>query len=300
MPDLLSSSWGQIRMFCAQTNTDGSRTKVVHEPSSGSVHVVQDRGSRVNRTVAKLLFDEFEFTGAPLPIDAARIMAAAVDTGEVAVFTHPLLGSYLASVGDFHFEISESGVITADAEFIAEANPDPIAPTGAGSPAVSGENSVNAAADELDDVLAESGIGSSATDDGRASVASWSAGEEPAPPRQVQIDAARISNQIQVEIEQGGFEHDLELFGAFRAYIMFGDAIRVAAIAATSVARAVFTMKVTEHTALLPLAARVYGGADAAQRAADIAAMNDISTPGWLPPGNYTMPARSTGRRTPF
>jgi hypothetical protein len=53
---------------------------------------------------------------------------------------------------------------------------------------------------------------------------------------------------------------------------------------------------VLSPVALLPLAARVYGGADAIDRARQIEALNDIATPGWLVPGDYLMPTRTSAQ----
>ena len=128
------------------------------------------------------------------------------------------------------------------------------------------------------------------TIDARVAVAVWSDGDIST--RQILIDAARISNNIAVMIEVGGFESDLALWPAFRSVIMLGESIRAAAIAATSETPAVFVMRIIQPTALLPLAARIYGGASAAERARQITELNDISTPGWIPPGDYLMPIR--------
>jgi len=126
--------------------------------------------------------------------------------------------------------------------------------------------------------------------DARASVASWN--EEDTPARKVQIDTARLSDSISTMIDTGGFEDDLQLFPAYQAAILLGAAIRDAAIAATSDAPAVFVLRVQTPCALLPLCARVYGGQAAQGRADQVELLNDIPTPGWLPPGDYLFPAK--------
>ncbi len=152
---LLSASWGRIRLFCEEMTTDGSRTQVVHRLSSGSLHPTQDRGRRERRVRCKLQFDHFP--GSPPPIEAAAIMEAAVASGASAMFQHPTLGRYLASVGEFTWTIDSSSVISADAEFIQEDADQAVTPTGAGSSAVAGEISVAAAATALDAELANVG-----------------------------------------------------------------------------------------------------------------------------------------------
>ncbi len=420
MSELALARWGDLRLFCSQVSTDGGRTQVVHEPSSGDSHVIQDRGLRVRRARCRLQFDEFP--GFPPPIDAARALEDAKNTGAVQMFSHPLLGRYLASVGEFTSEINESGLVTGEVEFIQESDNIAITPAGAASSGISGEASVSSAAENLDFELAAIGalkmsgptassvlsrtlqgggaglgvgfgfgfnmsvsasvdfsvtmsaniaasatasarasadasataaaqvnvtasaqaraaasatatafvgvaVGASAsagasfdasaggsdlsaelavaatteasiglfaalTIDARVAVSSWQDGE--VSPRRIAIDAARISDNIATAIDVGRLEYDLSLWAAYRAMIMLGDAVRSAAIAVTSQAPSVFLMRVESSTALLALAARVYGGADAVGRSQQIATLNDIATPGWLTPGDYIMPARGS------
>ncbi len=413
--ELLECSWGRIRIFASQIHTDSGRTQVVHELSSGDRHPVQDRGLRVRRVRVQIQFDDFP--NAPTPKEAALALEAAKDSGQTAVFQHPLLGRFVASVAEFVSNVDENSNISAEAEFIQEEEDIAVTPSGAASSGTSGENSVEAAATALDAELAatgqlkiagasavavlartpggskllstlntgkaffdmtvasstafvqaitnqvtaranslsgsisravgapvlaefavigaasslsalalsplgqtvevtanlpipsgfgqedpssslaaaassdaQSGLFAATTMDARVAVASWNADE--APTRQVMIDSARISNNIAVMIEVGGFELDIALWPAFRAAIMLGEAVRSAAIAATSETPSVFVMRVITPTALLPMAARIYGGANATERARQISELNDIATPGWLTPGDYLMPTK--------
>src|SRR3990172_9320661 len=93
------ASWGNIKLFVQELSTDGGRTKVVHDLSSGDVHPTQDMGRRARRVKCKLLYDHF--VGFPPPVVAAKAIEDAVASGAAAVFTHPMLGSYLAGVGDY-------------------------------------------------------------------------------------------------------------------------------------------------------------------------------------------------------
>lgn len=401
--ELLECSWGRIRLFASHIRTDSGRTQVVHNLSSGDIHPVQDRGLRERRVHLRVQFDDFP--GAPSPRDAALALESAKNTGQAAIFQHPILGRYMASVGDFSSEADESSVISADVEFIQEDEDIAITPTGAASSGASGESLVNSAAAAVDGELekvgqlkisgpsassilsrvrggtslagslsaslsvdlsvdlsvqfsanlaasitadananaaaqasanasanaavsasatglasatatatavatgtasafadasialaaaasAEASVGlfAATTIDARVAVASWQTGDVPT--RQIMIDAARISNNIATMIEVGGFERDLALWPAFRSAIMLGESVRSAALSATSETPSVFVMRVLEPTALLPLAARVYGGADALDRARQITELNDISTPGWIPAGDYLMSTR--------
>lgn len=315
--ELYLASWGSIQLFCTELEIDGSRTKVVHDLTSGDVHPVQDRGLHVKRTKGKIVFDDFG-PNFPAPVDAARAMFNAVGTGTSAMFTHPLVGSFQAGIGDFQLRLDESDNISADVEFIADDDTPPVTPAGAATSAASGEQAVSAAADDFDTetrkvltdaeiraiLEADDGNGAhvSIADDARQSAASWKPGEDgsPTPLREVLIDVTRISSRIAFAIEAGGFESDLALWGAFRSAIMLGQAIRAAATSATSETPSTFVMRVTEPTALLPICARVYGGDDATDKARQVVQLNDIGTPGWLAPGDYTFPAKSTAQRGPL
>ena len=139
--ELAACAWGNIRLFASQVQTDSGRTQVVHELSSGDDHPVQNRGLRVRRVRVRLQFDDFP--GQPSPRDAALALERAKDTGEVAIFRHPLLGSFTASIGDFNSEIDENSVISADAEFIKESRDVAVTPAGFASSSASGESLVS-------------------------------------------------------------------------------------------------------------------------------------------------------------
>jgi hypothetical protein len=415
--DLLECRWGKLRLFAAQINTDGTRTLVVHNRSAGDKHTVQNRGLRERRVRCRLQFDDFP--GQPPPAEAALALKAAKDSGVAQIFQHPLEGRFLASIGEFHSEIDESSVISADCEFVQEGDDLAILPTGSGSSAASGFASVSAAAEAVDTQLAnlgqlamsaptaaaltakipngsgplaqlqtirgkinlsvaqakafsiglanqtaaaansissdasaiigasietqfaafkatsaldslllapagesfdlttaipapsgfgrsqdpsstlaiaatkeaQQGLFSSVTIDARVSVARWSQADTST--HDVLIDAARISANLAILLDL--LQDDLSLWPAFRATIMLGDAVRSAALAATSETPTVFTMRVRDRTALVPLAARLYGGAQALDRARQIQTLNAIPTPGWLEPGDYMMPTPGPG-----
>lgn len=415
--ELLECRWGKLRLFAEHIGTEGGRTQVVHNPSSGDIHVVQDRGLRERRVRCRLQFDDFP--GQPSPVDAALALKAAKDSGDSAIFQHPLEGRFLASIGDFHSEIDEHSVISAEVEFVQESQDQSVVSSGPGFSTASGQSSASAAAEVMDTHLANlgllkmstsgmtavlskipgntgiiaslnaargtinqsvataksfaisitnqiassanslasdaaaivgaptevqfaafgassalnslsspvssgldlttiapppSGFGVSSTSpsttlalvassearqglfsaltiDARVSVERWARVDTST--REILIDCARISANIALMIDIGGFETDLSLWPAFRAAIMLGDAIRSSAMSAISDTPSVFTMRVSSRTALLPLAARLYGGAQAADRVRQILSLNDIATPGWLDPGDYMMPTKA-------
>lgn len=380
---LFLSTWGDIQLFISAIEWESGETQIVHDLASGDVHPVQPRGSRIRTATAQLLFDDFD--GAPdTGIQAFRRFEAT--TKERRIFTHPVSGSYFARIGEFKPTLDENSVIRATCEFIPDAPVHPVAPAGAGTTSAAGETSVAAAADVMNQKLADQGVGfqpssvkrldptrpidlsvsaafsadvsvslsanvsvsanasASATAsagasvqaaasasafafagvyaralafanasavaqasgmasanafafafacaalnaDARSSVASWT--DEDVSTRKVIIDATRISESINAMIDLGGFQDDLQLWPCFRAAILLGESIRSAVVAATSETPSVFVIRVQRQTALLALAARIYGGFEAETRARQIAGLNDIRTPGWLDIGDYLMP----------
>lgn len=415
---LLECRWGKLRLFASRVNTQGGRTLIVHSPASGDVHPTQDRGLVARRVRCHLQFDDFP--GQPSALESARALNAAKDSGESALFQHPIEGRFMASVGEFNSEIDEHSVITAEAEFVQQSADAAVTAIGPGTSPSVGEVAVNAAAEAMDTQLANlgqlkmsaagaaavtaklpgtsgvltrlsqvrgsitmtvasskafainingqvasaanglaadaaaivgaptetqfsafaassalnsllltpageqfdlttvlpapSGFGAKTADpanvlgmqasadaqqgmfaattlDARVSVARWK--QDGVTARDVIIDASRISSNIALMIEVGGFETDLGLWSAFRAAIMLGGAVRNAAAAATSDAPAIFLMRVRARTALLPLVAQLYGGAEAFERERQVLSLNNIPTPGWLDPGDYAMPVKS-------
>ena len=292
-----ATSWGSIRLWCSNVRTDNSRTKIVHDLSSGDHHPVQDRGLAARRVTCGLLFDDIA-TETTTGISRFRAFKAAVDAGEAALFTHPIDGSYLAGVGSFTYEINDDGTITADVEFIAEGAIKAVAPAAAGTSATAAEGSIGQAADDLDSELAAVGSSSTATQAARDAADSWSSADAGPSSRDVGIATASISSDLATMITELGLEDDLALFGAYRAAIMFGEALRSGAAAATSESAAVFVIKIGASCSLLGLCVRIYGGADAEDRARQAATLNDIRRPGWLEPGReLVMPSRATSPR---
>lgn len=297
----VQSSWGRLRLWLGTTETDNSRTIVVHDLSSGDHHPTRDQGLATRRVRASLLFDEFDGES-ETPTARFRAFKAAVDAGVEAIFTHPIGESFLATVGPFNYTL-EPGFdypTTVTVEFIPVDEVEPISPAGAGTSGVAGEGAVNARADELDAFLNEFldfGEASSVTvtSDARAAAAAWNEGES-VPTRQILVDTADISDKLATMIDDLGLEDDLALFDVFRASIMFGESVRAAALAATSEVPAVFVLRVMTVVAILPLMAKIYGGSEAEERARQVNELNDIVTPGWFGPGELLCPVKSRAR----
>lgn len=292
-------TWGRLRLWLASISTDNSRTLVVHELSRGDDHPTSDRGLRPRRTRCQLLFDDFPGERST-PTDLFRQLKAQVDSGLEYMFSHPIDGRYMARVSEFNYDIDENSVIRNVAiEFVASEPIESVSPSAAGTGLALGESNVTQAADDLDIALADVDRDTTLTGRAKASVESWSSGDT-VPTRQVLVEHAGISSDVQTLIEDGELEDDIALFDAWVAAVMFGDAVRSAAIAATSEVAATYTLRITTPMPLLPLMARIYGGAEAEDRARQATELNDIRTPAWIEPGVLVLPRKTVSTRTSF
>lgn len=279
--DFYEASFGGIRLWCASIETDNSRSLVVHKPTRGSVHAVQDRGLGHLPTNCELLFDDMRGVtmNAKTRFDAFR---ALVEDGEPHVFSHPLLGSYLARVGQFRHRITEQ-VISASVEFVPDELPKAVTPANAGASAQVGEGAVNAAADAADEALAEFELESDVTDACRESASFWT--EEEPNTRDILVDVAQLSSFISDEIVRLELDSNIQLWPAYRAMVMLSDSVLAAGRAATSDVSRIITLRIGQPVSLRRLVSRLYGGFESDERYEQVMQLNDIATPAWLEAG---------------
>lgn len=299
---LYQITWGRFTLWCSSVSTENSRSVVVHELADGDSHPLQDRGLGPIRTRCSLLFDYMKNeTEAPLK-RFRDFKRAAVDVGGTALFTHPIDGRYVARVGQFSYDLDDDGnVANCVAEFIKDDEITAVSPAGAGVAGVTGEGSISAAAESLDTALADIDLETTITADAIAAQDAWFAGAEAVSTRQILVDAARLSNDVASLIADQGFEDDLAKYEAYHAAIMLGDAIRSAALAATSETSSVFVVRLVRPSSLLALCASLYGGDEAEDRERQVIALNDIRRPGWLDVGiDYLFPTKSVSSTADF
>lgn len=282
-----------LPVWIASISTDAGRTVVEHLPTVGDEVELDDRGQAPLRARVELLFAERP--GLAPAADRLRELAAKVAKGDPDGFwfTHPILGTYRAAVSDFTFELRGT-IASATCTLIRKGAPTAVEPLGPGVAVTAGVEAVSTAADQVKTELAavdlETDVGTSAI----AAITAW----PDAPARQVFLDAATLSAQIQDEIARLELLADLELWPAYKALIGLADSVRSAAEAATSAVPRTFRLLVSAPVALRALVARVYGGRLAAERYEQVVALNDLSTPGRVPAGTtLVMPALAPAPR---
>lgn len=290
--DLYEVSWGSVRLFCAEIDSDNSRTLVIHDLAAGDDHPTSDRGAGQRPVRCSLLFDEFpgETTTA---LDRLLLFKRQVDeqtdASDGLLFVHPIDGPYFAKVGEFTYRIDDSSnVVDATCTFyrvgqIVAA----LSPGLATVPSV-GLDAVAARADELNALLEDSvrpselaavGLPTDFVTTAAALPTAWLEDGD-IPTRDILADVARVTDQLNVLTSI--LEDDLALFEAWQGTMLFGAAFRAAAVAATSETPSVFTMRIGTPCSVLALVTRVYGGADSEDRERQVRGLNDIRTPGGL------------------
>jgi hypothetical protein len=268
------SSFGGLRLWASKFSTDKSRTQVRHDLSSGDDFVVQDRGRALLVTNVSLVFDWMD--GDDLsPLDRLRKLLALVDA-QARILSHPIEGSFLARVGPFKYEIDQSGVISAEVEFAAVSAVTSTAPVSAGTLSGPGIGLCSAAADDLQAQLDDVGLTSSSPTTVVATVAGWSSSDNPNP-RQILAQTGSLTSQLGAEA--GIYDHDLNLWSAFKATVVLAETVRIAAGSAAADTASTFLLRVGTPIALRALLTANYPADEADSRYDEIMQLNDIVSP---------------------
>lgn len=290
---LYRASFGSIRLWISKLDTDRSRSKVVHSPASGSNHVVQDRGGVVLRADATLLFDYMR--GDTLtPVDRLNEFKALANSPDSYVLTHPIEGSFSASVENFRYGVDESGNLSAQCTFIADGEvPEAIPPGATGVPA-SGAGSVDAAADAYTAECADAGIADGGLGETAKTFANgWAEG---APTRQVLTETGSLSSQLSDKAATLSASHDN--WQAFKNTLLLMESTYSAGKDALNGTLTNFVVRLGTNTSLRTLLAREYGADEVDLRYQQVLDLNDLRNPGMLDSGTeLKLPSKTPSPR---
>lgn len=270
---LYESRFGGLRLWISRLSTNKSRTLVKHELSSGDDYVVQDRGRELLSATASLLFDWMD--GDQLsPLQRLNSLRAAIDD-QPRIFAHPVEGSFLARVGDFKYDIDESGVISAQSvEFVAVSDVQAVATATAGNLLGPGIGIASVAVDELLAELEDSGITSTTPAIAQATVDGWT---DDTSPREILAETGSVTSMLGAQAD--GYDSDIGLWQAFKQTVILAEAVRIAADAATSTSASTFLVRIGTPIALRALLQNTYPADEADERYDDIMQLNDIASP---------------------
>lgn len=293
---LLKAFWGSSRLYIADLDGDLGRSVVVHEPASGNAFTLQDRGEKPDRTNAVVVF-----CYVPTESDSWQkrynAFKALRDKGEAQLFVHPLHGSYLAKIGECRLMMSsETDGVTLSVEFIRDGDVIAVADVGAGITPAAGPEAVAMAATDADASLAERGLSSTVPTEAAAASAAWAEAEEP-DSRTVFAELGSLVAKVEEEVVRLELMTNLDNWDAFRDFTILRAHLVDAAAAVAS-----FSQQIAEYVVLRAIPARVLGAQLAGARyaedfAKEFVLLNDLTSPGLVPPGTYKVPVIAGGSR---
>lgn len=288
-------AFGGVDLWITSTQSRSGRDVAVQSPSRGDRHVIQDRGLAIRRTTCELLFATMpqELEGDSY-IERFQAFQRMANTGEAATFTHPLDGSYTARIESFEYNANaDEDAIRATAVFIAEDEPIFVRRPGGGATTDAGEEAVAVAAAVADAAVVAAGVVTTAPAKTNATVAGWAA-QTKLDAASVLLEVATVSREIDAAIALTNYATSYEQWAAFKALVLLRYQLARAAETFTAESSRVFDLYVTSPEPLLAICARVYGAANAEERAAEVARGNRIRTPGLIP-GGTTLKMPSQG-----
>ncbi len=267
----------------------------MQSPARGSRHFLQDRGRKVRRADATILFLSQPGLGSYL--DRFEEFRKLANTESAELFVHPLVGSYHARVeGLTHDANADAQEVVVTCTFLAEQEPDSIAPVGAGVAPIAGVASIAVASEAADAELAAAGLTSPIPTDVLNAVTGWSdQADGELDSQQVFLDVASLSGRISDEIAAFDLATDLSRWPAYRALILLSYQLRRAGEAFTSDVTHLLNITITVARPLLAIAAELYGPELAPSMATKLAKINRIRTPARVPAGStLRAPAEAT------
>ena len=285
-----TASFDDFPLRITSITTEDGRDIVVQTPSRGSKHFSQDRGQKVGRVQAEIVFvDEANAADFRDRFDAFRKL---ISDGEPKVFSHPIIGSYLARCEGGSHTADQRRMITFSVSFIPEDEPAVVSKALAGVAPLAGVQSLQVTSQEADYALASSGIASSAPGNTLARVTDWSdardAGELDSQDVIVGVESAVA--EINQAIDDLELARRIERWDAYVALVNLAYAVRRVADQFTSTSDRMTPLTISDPEPLFSICARVYGAERAVGMADVVARRNRIRTPGLVPPGVLAMP----------
>lgn len=257
---------------------EGGQDWSVSSPTRGSNHTLQPRGLKVRRTPCEILFvgDGFE--------ERWRKFDELANGEEPKLFVHPLRGSYLAIVEGWTYAVSEvGGLITGSCTFVEFSPPAAPSPVAAASSATAGAAGVRIAKDKADAAALAAGT---TFDEGAEALAladEWSSTDGlDARSVQAQLEAttAKIVERLDALKPSNNAEWQL-----YKAMLRTNYQLQQSARAVLAEGEIVADFLVETGAPLVVIARRLYGGAQARDRAEDLRRLNNLRSPGYVPAG---------------
>lgn len=276
------ASFGDFPLRIVSITTEDGRDIVVQSPARGSKHYNQDRGAKIGRVNAELVFvDEPRADDFRDRFDAFRKL---ISDGEPKIFSHPVIGSYLARCEGGSHTADARRMITFSVSFLPESEPQVVSKVLAGTTPLAGVQACQVAAQEADDALSEQGISSSAPSNTLARVTTWSEADD-LDSQDVIVGVVSAVAEINQAIDDLELASQIERWDAYVALVNLSYTVSRVADAFTSSSDRMTPLTVATATPLLAICARTYGAGRAVEMADIVARRNRVRTPGLVPAG---------------
>lgn len=281
------ASFDDFRLRVTQITTEDGRDIVVQTPSRGSKHFNQDRGAKVGRVNAEIFF--ITEAGGKDFRDLFDEFRKLISDGKPKVFSHPLLGSYMARCEGGSHTIDARNMITYSASFIPEDEPQVVSSILSNPSPAATVQALQISAQGADDALAAVGLSSSAPSNTLARVDVWTSSDE-LDSQDVIIGVQSAVAEINQQIDDLQLASQVERWPAYAAMVGVAYTVSRVADALTTTSDRMIPVTVSAPEPLLSICARIYGADRASDMADKVARRNRIRTPGLVPIGTYAMP----------
>jgi hypothetical protein len=277
------ASYGGIALLVASLRSSSGRDIVIQSPSHGDKHTLEDRGRKELSTSLAILFcDE---VGQDAYLDRFDRFRKIVLDGDAQIFSHPILGSYRARIGDFDFNANADELcVDVQCTVLAEDEPQTLFAAGGGVTGEAGFDVVNVASKNANAQLAAVGLSTPTPAACLTAVTSWSAATN-LDSNAVIADVARLTAVIAADVEDLELATELARWQAYQAMLVLSFQLGEAAKAITQASAQMFDLIVTRRQPVLAICARIYGAALALDRREQVVAINRLRTPGLVPAG---------------
>jgi len=249
------------------------RTLLAQLPARGAGGTLSDQGPELRECRVQVRWVKRHNDDDPA---ARRRALYALDDGLTRLFVHPEDGEFPAKMS-IEDETREGGRITTGLRFVEDRG-DP-RHTRANAPAATVQSAVEAVlgrARAAGETLGAHALPTDVAADSAALARSWNAPSGP-PAADVQTGVNRQTAAIRARLDESGASADPSRIDVYFALLDLSAALADAAeivTARSSGGRGLVELRLHEPVTLLALAARLYGGAAARERAADILRLN--------------------------
>lgn len=305
---LHQASYAGIEFDCLMTRDSFRRAIVAREFPHTDGGQLQDMGAAPRRTEVRAIFferraiegEDFEISGLN-HLQRYAAFLAACRQGGTNDFVHPITGSHRAQVESFDAEAvgEEDDQIGVDVVFLEDGTAPAVFQVGTGLlPFDAGTAAVEVEAEQLDALLAASGMESDVPGETSALASSW-AGNAELTVREVNLQLATAASNIDQATEDLELVTNVQAFPIYRSFQRLAWRLRQAAASFRSQQPQLITITLQADLPLRVVATDNYGAREADQRYGEMMRLNDIDDPSLIPSGTrLRAPARSAARRT--